>query len=49
MTVTQLPLPPDLYDPHPYVDDEFGRCLGCTQDALAPCHVEEQGAVTSTA
>lgn len=41
-----LPLPGDLYDVHPYVDNEWGACLGCGHDALASCH-DEQRATTS--
>lgn len=27
-----LPLPPDLYDAHDFIADDFGMCIGCAQE-----------------
>lgn len=44
-TYETLVLPADAYDPHTYVDDEFGRCLGCGHDQYAPCHPDPPATV----
>ncbi len=38
-----LPLPADVYDPHEFVDNEFGACLGCGHDQHAACHPQPLG------